>query len=164
MSSLSLNLPLVSPLATRVLELKGFSLSFHTRDIHALLRPWEDVGGGYRIKWLDDETAYLVFSDAGVAKQVYLRVLSTPPVILRRDYAGDFTGDAWAHLGDRMDEGTYATVTPFTGPEAANIIGIVSGSQGSRRQFSGMRKPRSPLINAQGQSLHEDPLLRAEPN
>lgn len=155
MSSLALNLPLVSPLATRVLELKGFSISLQTRDIHAVLRPWENDHGGYRIKWLDDETAYLVFADAGVAKRAFLRITSTPPQILRCDYKGDFNGDAWEHVGDRMEEDVYATVHPYTGPEAANLIALVSNNPGPRRT-SGMFKAHSPAAGAPGKTLHED--------
>ncbi|WFD35986.1 hypothetical protein MCUN1_002857 [Malassezia cuniculi] len=160
MSSLALNLPLVSPLATRILELKGFSLALRTRDIHALLRPWEDEKGGYRIKWVDDETAYLVFADAGVAKHAYLRITSTPPNILRYDYTGDFTGDAWEHVGDRMVENMYATVTPYTGPDAANIIAVTSNA--TSRRTSGAYKARSPMRSTPSASLSEDVFLKVD--
>lgn len=45
---------------TRVLELNGFPPELKTRDIQNCFNKYEDV----RIKWVDDTTALIVFSDA----------------------------------------------------------------------------------------------------
>lgn len=143
MSAVASTLPLASPLATRVLQLHGFSIEIRTRDLHAILRPWENVEGGYRIRWQDDETAYVVFSDAGVAKRAYLELLAAPPPLLRRDYKElDSVTDAAARgvRVARLVDGAYAEVTPCTGAKANSIIASVSqpGAPGSRRVASGV--------------------------
>lgn len=123
MSSLLLPLPLVSPLATHVIELSHFSPALHTRDLHAILAPWNNADNTvYRIKWLNDTTVYILFTDASIAKKVYLALLSAPSPLLRADYNGvsptDHTGVPCA----RLTGTAYATVRPFEGPEAAALL------------------------------------------
>lgn len=68
---MSAALPLLSPLVTRILEISGFPSELKTRDIQAIFAPWEDDRGGFRIKWVDDTTALVIFADA--APGVYER-------------------------------------------------------------------------------------------
>lgn len=56
-------LPLLSPLVTRILELSGFPPELKTRDIQAVFSQWEDERGGFKIKWVDDTTALVIFAD-----------------------------------------------------------------------------------------------------
>lgn len=58
-------LPLLSPLVTRILELSGFPAELKTRDLQSVFSAWEDDRGGFKIKWVDDTTALVVFADAG---------------------------------------------------------------------------------------------------
>lgn len=143
MSAVASTLPLASPLATRVLQLHGFSTEIRTRDLHTILRPWENLAGGYRIRWQDDNTAYVVFSDAGVAKRAYLELLAAPPPLLRCDYKElDSVPDTAARgmRGARLVDGAYAAVTPCTGTKAGSIIASVAqpGAPGSHRVASGV--------------------------
>ena len=39
-----------------------------TRDIQTIFSTWEHEKGGFRIKWLDDINALIVFNDATVGK------------------------------------------------------------------------------------------------
>jgi hypothetical protein len=57
-------LPLLSPLVTRILEISGFPPELKTRDIQAIFSHWEDDRGGFKIKWVDDTTALIIFADA----------------------------------------------------------------------------------------------------
>ena len=59
----------LSPLSasvTRILSLTGFSKELKTKDIQAAFSEWENVSGGFRIKWIDDTSLMIVFNDAGV--------------------------------------------------------------------------------------------------
>ncbi|WFD20370.1 hypothetical protein MCAP1_002614 [Malassezia caprae] len=121
--SLTLPLPLVSPLATHVIELSGFSPALHTRDLHAIFAPWNNADNTvYRIKWLNDTTVYILFTDASLAKKAYLSLLSTPPPLLRTDYSGTPPLDVAGVPCARLTDTAYATVRPFDGPEAAAML------------------------------------------
>lgn len=61
---MSAALPLLSPLVTRILELSGFPPELKTRDIQAIFSQWESDRGGFKIKWVDDTTALVIFADA----------------------------------------------------------------------------------------------------
>ncbi|WFD27996.1 Pre-mRNA-splicing factor cwc26 [Malassezia nana] len=132
MSSLMLPLPLVSPLATHVIELSHFSPALHTRDLHAIFARWNNVDNTvYRIKWLNDTTVYILFTDASIAKKAYLALLSAPSPLLRTDYNGTPPPDDAGEPCARLTGTTYATVRPFEGPEAAALLaqaGIATNS------------------------------------
>ena len=86
MSSLSLTLPLVSPLVTRVLELRDFSPQLQTRDLHTLLSgPTNGDESAYKIKWRNDTSAYIIFQDPSVAKLAYIQLLCSPPPLMQRN-------------------------------------------------------------------------------
>lgn len=44
-----------------------------------LCREWEDDRGGFKVKWRDDTSAWIVFADAAVAKRAFLSLLTSPP-------------------------------------------------------------------------------------
>ncbi|KAL4398893.1 hypothetical protein ACI68E_004290 [Malassezia pachydermatis] len=126
MASVSLPLPLVSPLATHVLELCGFSPVLTTQDLHAILAPWSEGDYmAYRIKWHNDTTAYIMFQDAGTAKHAYLSLLCTPPAMLRSDYQGNEEEKQYAldtKPCSRLCDTSYAQIRPYFGPEAAALL------------------------------------------
>lgn len=62
------SLPLLSPLVTRILELSGFPPELKTRDIQAVFAQWEDDRGGFKIKWVNDTTALVIFADAAAGE------------------------------------------------------------------------------------------------
>lgn len=51
---------------TRILVLSNFSPALKTRDLQAAFAQWEGDKGGFRIKWIDDVTALVVFQDANI--------------------------------------------------------------------------------------------------
>merc|ERR1739841_290906 len=65
--------------STRILLLSGFAPELKTRDILQVFSEWEDMAGGFRVKWIDDRSAYIVFQDALVAKKAFLATLSDMP-------------------------------------------------------------------------------------
>lgn len=123
MSTIPSSVPFASPLATRVLELHGFSPAIRTRDLHMVLEPWSyGEPPAYRIKWQDDATAYILFQDASVAKQVYLSLLCAPPDVLRVDFNGTELYDTSRKTCGRMFGVKYAQIRPFHGPEAQALL------------------------------------------
>ena len=63
---MSTQLAPLSASVTRILSLNGFSKDLKTKDIQAAFSEWENVGGGFRIKWIDDTSLMIVFNDAGI--------------------------------------------------------------------------------------------------
>ncbi|PWN19587.1 hypothetical protein BCV69DRAFT_284218 [Microstroma glucosiphilum] len=59
----------LSPLSTRILSLSGFPPQLKTRDIQAVFSAWEDDNGGFRIKWVDDTNAMVIFSDPSTGEE-----------------------------------------------------------------------------------------------
>ncbi|CAG8653861.1 179_t:CDS:2, partial [Acaulospora colombiana] len=104
---------------TRILELRGFDAKVKTRDIHAA---FADFGEPFKIKWIDDNSLYLVFNDAvagawpcipvsangsahdHLAKRVFLQALGSMP--------------------HQLIPAPFSTVnlTPYKGPDAQAII------------------------------------------
>lgn len=56
----------LSASVTRILSLTGFPKELKTKDIQAAFSEWENVSGGFRIKWVDDTSLMIVFNDAGI--------------------------------------------------------------------------------------------------
>jgi len=96
----------LSASVTRILSLTGFAKELKTRDIQAAFSEWENVGGGFKIKWRDDTSLLIVFQDASVAKRAYLHTLAFPPTTLTT--------------------GATATIKPYDGPDAQSVIQTVN--------------------------------------
>jgi len=105
----------LSAAVTRILTLSGFPPELKTRDIQAAFSEYENDRGGFKIKWVDDTSLMLVFTDAGTAKRAYLSTLYQPPATL---VAGP--------IGRKM------TIKPYDGPEAQSIIQNVNARTGHR--------------------------------
>lgn len=96
----------LSASVTRILALSGFSKELKTKDFHTAFSEWENVNGGYKIKWKDDTSLLIVFQDASAAKRAYLNALAFPPSILT--------------------ETPGAIIKPYDGPDAQNVIQTVN--------------------------------------
>jgi hypothetical protein len=120
---MSAALPLLSPLVTKILELKGFPPELKTRDIQAIFSPWEDDRGGFRIKWVDDTTALVIFADPLSAKRAYLQILMSPPPMLM------------------TSTGVMAKIRPYDGDDADSIISSVLNRPRSRSNAGGHAVP-----------------------
>ncbi|KAI0673611.1 hypothetical protein C8Q78DRAFT_967775 [Trametes maxima] len=99
----------LSACVTRILSLTGFPKELKTRDIQAAFSEWDNVNGGFKIKWINDTSLLIVFNDATVAKRAYLHALAFPPTI--------FTSP---------NSQSTATVKPYDGPDAQAIIESVN--------------------------------------
>ncbi|KAG1850604.1 hypothetical protein DFJ58DRAFT_685138 [Suillus subalutaceus] len=96
----------LSASVTRILSLTGFAKELKTKDIQSAFSEWENIGGGFKIKWRDDTSLLIVFQDASVAKRAYLHTLAFPPAILTT--------------------GSSATIKPYDGPDAQTVIQTVN--------------------------------------
>lgn len=122
-ASSTTHLPLFSPLAplsTRILALSGFPPELKTRDIQAIFQTWEDDKGGFKIKWVDDTNALVIFNDPSVAKRAYLHTLMSPPASLISQTTGQ-----------------VAKVRPYDGQDASGIIASVQNRPRSRSNTGG---------------------------
>lgn len=61
----------LSACVTRILALTGFPKELKTRDIQAAFSEWENVNGGFKIKWIDDTSLLIVFNDATVGEHLF---------------------------------------------------------------------------------------------
>ncbi|WWC85562.1 uncharacterized protein L201_000426 [Kwoniella dendrophila CBS 6074] len=105
----------LSAAVTRILHLANFSADLKTRDLQNMFKDWETEKGGFRIKWLDDVNALVVFADASIAKRAYLSLLLNPPP--------QFSG----------------LIKPYDRPDAAQIIqSLAARSLGHRSTGSTM--------------------------
>ncbi|KAI9570214.1 hypothetical protein HD554DRAFT_2018832 [Boletus coccyginus] len=96
----------LSASVTRILSLTGFAKELKTKDIQTAFSDWENIGGGFKIKWRDDTSLLIVFQDASIAKRAYLHALAFPPTILASNPA--------------------ASIKPYDGPDAQSVIQTVN--------------------------------------
>ncbi|KAG0075161.1 hypothetical protein BGZ92_003032, partial [Podila epicladia] len=68
-------------------ELYDFSSTIRTVHLTDMFAPYENRSGGFRIKWLDDTRALVIFDSAAIAKQAYTANLSCQ-IARIRPYAG----------------------------------------------------------------------------
>lgn len=139
----------LSACVTRILSLTGFPKELKTRDIQTAFSEWENVGGGFKIKWIDDTSLLIVFQDATVgelsafynqpsadtvvvaAKRAYLHALAFPPAILSKQAPEAPT-----------------VIRPYDGPDAQNVIQTVN----SRHMSSASRAHNSRASMSHGRS------------
>ncbi|KIY73441.1 hypothetical protein CYLTODRAFT_417111 [Cylindrobasidium torrendii FP15055 ss-10] len=117
----------LSASVTRILFLSGFPKELKTKDIQSAFAEWEGIGGGFKIKWLDDTSLLIVFTDPATAKRAYLNALANPPPILT------------------SAEGVTAIIKPYDGADAQNVIQNVNNRHTSTASRS--HNPRSASIS-----------------
>ncbi|KAG0174830.1 Coiled-coil domain-containing protein r3hcc1l [Apophysomyces sp. BC1034] len=63
---------------TVVLDCFDFPPTFKTHHIHDMFREYEQSHGGYRIKWVNDTRALIIFQHPATAKRAYIDNVSNP--------------------------------------------------------------------------------------
>ncbi|RGB35593.1 hypothetical protein C1646_113234 [Rhizophagus diaphanus] len=58
--------------STRILDIFDFPASFKTHHLHEIFQEYENMRGGYRIKWMDDTRALIIFEHPATARKAYL--------------------------------------------------------------------------------------------
>ncbi|KAH9837313.1 uncharacterized protein C8Q71DRAFT_757667 [Rhodofomes roseus] len=102
----------LSACVTRILSLTGFPKELKTKDIQAAFADWENVNGGFKIKWINDTSLLIVFNDATAAKRAYLHALAYPPAAF-----------------NSPNSTQTAVVKPYDGPDAQEVIKHVNTRQ-----------------------------------
>ncbi|WVQ76410.1 hypothetical protein IAR50_006076 [Cryptococcus sp. DSM 104548] len=147
----------LSAAVTRILHLAHFSPELKTRDLQLMFKDWEADKGGYRIKWLDDTNALIVFADANVAKRAYLTFLLHPPAAFtglirpydRPDAAAIIQSLAARSLGHRSG---MSSVAHAHMPGQASISGPGSG-QPAPFPFPANNDPAAPQVHSRAMSV-----------
>ncbi|KAI0323095.1 hypothetical protein OF83DRAFT_1048215 [Amylostereum chailletii] len=124
----------LSASVTRILSLTGFSKDLKTRDIQTAFLDWENVNGGFKIKWLDDTSLLIVFADATVAKRAYLQCLSNTPAVFSAPEA-------------------IAIIRPYDGPDAQSIIQNVNSRGQNPTRGHNARSSSVALPNQRNKSI-----------
>ncbi|KAI9489743.1 hypothetical protein BDB00DRAFT_931712 [Zychaea mexicana] len=78
--------PAEVPLAeepTVILDCHDFPSAFKTHHLHDIFREYENMRGGYRIKWMDDTRALIIFEHHTTAKKAYIDNVSNPLAKIR---------------------------------------------------------------------------------
>jgi len=136
--------PQISAAVTRILHLTNFSPELKTRDLQLIFKEWDNDKGGYRIKWLDDVNALVVFADPVVAKRAYLSLLLRPPATFPppatiRPYDQADAASIIAQLSARAMGHRTSTSTAPTPTNTNGISGLPeSNSQGRAMSMSGL--------------------------
>jgi len=119
----------LSASVTRILSLTGFPKELKTKDIQAAFSEWDNLNGGFKIKWRDDTSLLIVFQDPVIAKRAYLNTIAFPPPIL--------TSTA----------GISATIKPYDGPDAQAVIQTVNARGQSHASNPSRHNARSASVS-----------------
>ncbi|KAI8145716.1 hypothetical protein BJV82DRAFT_511040 [Fennellomyces sp. T-0311] len=68
---------------TNVLDCYGFPTSYKTHHLHGIFNKYENSRGGYKIKWMDDTRALIIFAHPQTAKRAYLENIDNVQLKLR---------------------------------------------------------------------------------
>ncbi|KAF9179296.1 R3H and coiled-coil domain-containing protein 1 [Haplosporangium sp. Z 767] len=110
-----------------ILELYDFSASIKTMHLTDMFAPYENRSGGFRIKWIDDTKALVIFESAAVAKQAYIANL-TNQIAKIKPYTGA-DKDTIRNAG-KPSSGAYNGVRPAKTDSVARRL--VQGALGLR--------------------------------
>jgi hypothetical protein len=119
----------LSACVTRILFLTGFPKELKTKDIQSAFSDYENIQGGFKIKWRDDTSLLIVFQDANVAKRAYLTTLAFPPQVLT------------------SATGVAATIRPYDGPDAQTVIQTVNSRGQHHSTASRSHQPRAASVS-----------------
>jgi len=106
---MSTQLAPLSACVTRILLVSGFPKELRTKDINQAFSDWENLQGGFKIKWIDDTSLYIIFQDPTVAKRAYLQTICSPPAVFISSTSTQIT-----------------KVRPYNGVDAQQIIQAVN--------------------------------------
>lgn len=125
----------VSAAVTRILVLDGFPASLKTRDLQAAIAQLlptaaaSDTSFQFRIKWLTDTSALVVFADAQLAKKTYLAAQFKAPKEL-------------------SNGGVKCKVRPYDKPDAAQIVSSVIQQHQQQQQQQQQAAATAPSTGA----------------
>lgn len=118
------------------------TLRLKTRDLQLIFKDWEAEKGGFRIKWVDDVNALVVFNDATVGACTLAQFSNTLPERSPTDHLIHIAKRAYLHLllNPPPTFTTPAQIRPYDRPDAAAIIAqLTARAMGHRSSASAMQ-------------------------
>ncbi|KAF9513894.1 hypothetical protein BS47DRAFT_1343712 [Hydnum rufescens UP504] len=145
-------LPPLSASVTRILSLTGFPPELKTKDIQAAFSEWDGVGGGFKIKWVDDTSLLLVFADAGVARLLANHSESPPSLtsptsaltLQVKPYDGSDAQAVIFTVNNRRTNGSRASISIPN----AHVRGPSSAGPDGSRSAGGLNSATRPPVSA----------------
>lgn len=118
----------LSASVTRILYLTGFPKELKTKDIQSAFSEWENVNGGFKIKWKDDTSLLIVFQDASTGEyqseqNISYRILTLPVASAKRAYLHTL---AFPPAILTSAAGVPASIRPYDGEDAQSVIQTVN--------------------------------------
>jgi len=152
----------LSASVTRILSLTGFPKELKTKDIQVAFSEWENLNGGFKIKWRDDTSLLIVFQDATVAKRAYLSTIAFPPPILMSPTGSCATikpydgADAQVVIQtvNTRTQNQHSSSASRHNPRSASVSTFTNGAHGRDRASSSGNNPVNSLRNGRDNSLH----------
>lgn len=74
--------------STRILDVSGFPTTYRTQDVRDLFLAYASQMGGFRIKWLNDQRALVVFEHPSIARKAYLDHLAKNNTVKVKPFDG----------------------------------------------------------------------------
>jgi len=118
--------------STRILDVFGFPATFKTHNLHEIFHEYENMRGGYRIKWMDDTRALIIFEHPATARKAYLDNVANPMASVKPyDGPTDFL--------QKNANNANNPIPPRARPQTTDVVArrLVHGALG-------VRGPRSP--------------------
>ncbi|KAJ1550369.1 hypothetical protein HK096_007298 [Nowakowskiella sp. JEL0078] len=122
-------------ISTKALECSGFPKSFTTQNLQSIFHDYENDRGGFRIKWVDDLTALIIFQNEKTAKTAYLTTLNHPFLQVKL-YSGPILEKeiASSSIARPVTTGITLTESIFVFKQFSDIVArrLVAGALGIR--------------------------------
>ncbi|RKP09469.1 hypothetical protein THASP1DRAFT_28748 [Thamnocephalis sphaerospora] len=136
----------------KVLQVSHMPPEFRTPSLHDIFREYQRQRGGYQIRWLEDDSALLVFHDPYVAKQAYLENVDHAKIQVR-PFSGAVPADAPRyHRDDDQQERQRPETSTAT---ARRMLHHALGVRKQHRQtHDTSEQPRSSRTRAQRHTEH----------
>jgi hypothetical protein len=122
--------------STRILDVFGFPATFKTHNLHEIFHEYENMRGGYRIKWMDDTRALIIFEHPVTARKAYLDNVANQMATVK-PYNGP-TDFLQKNSNNTNNNNAAAAVTPRARPQTTDVVArrMVHNALGVRGQRS----------------------------
>ncbi|GAA5991832.1 hypothetical protein JCM10908_002226 [Rhodotorula pacifica] len=153
---------------TRIILLSQFSPQLKTKDLVDLVSEYvpsssssgaqDTVTPAFKLKWRDDTSCFVVFSDPSIAKRTFLRLVSSPPTPLSPRETGTYSACIHAYTGEDSAQIIQAVQNKQRTRSIAGM-GAVSGNvAGAPSSSGGGHQRKSSLMGSQGGGANAPPV------
>ncbi|OZJ04097.1 hypothetical protein BZG36_02851 [Bifiguratus adelaidae] len=123
-----------------ILDCSGFPTTFKSHHLHDIFRPYEDSHGGYKIKWMADDRALIIFNHPSTARKAYKETYHLPIVIIR------------PYTGPPLNE--PARTPPPRRPDTTDMVAkrLISGALGVKMSRTAEQRAQDKLLLEQARA------------